>query len=84
MSFHKSNLGSFGEGLPCDLNGRVPEAGDEPTDFTWDHDEFKVDFDEHGNGYEGYAAERWSTFVTETAELTRRAEDALDEWREQP
>ncbi len=82
MAFYKSNLGHFGEQLPCDLNGRVPETGDEPTDFTWDHDEFTTDFDEAGNGYEGFADEQWSTFVAETAELTRRAEEALDEWRE--
>jgi hypothetical protein len=81
MSFHKSNLGRFGEGLPCDLDGYVPEAEDDPTTFSWDHSEFEEDYDEYGNGYEGYAHERWSEFVTEAIDLTRRAEEALDEWR---
>jgi len=79
--FHKSNLGRFGNGLPADLDGYVPEAGDDPADFSWDHDEFEDDYDEAGNGYDGYAHERWSDFVAEAAELTRRAEEALDEWR---
>lgn len=28
MSFHKTNLGSFGENLPCDKNGYVPITGE--------------------------------------------------------
>ena len=34
--FHKSNLGSFGEGLPCDMDGNVPEAGDCWQDMSYD------------------------------------------------
>ena len=36
MAFHKTSLGRLGESLPSDLNGYVPQEGDQPEDFTWD------------------------------------------------
>lgn len=36
MAFHKSNLGCFGENLPCDMDGYVPEAEDTIDMFTVD------------------------------------------------
>jgi hypothetical protein len=78
-----SNFGSFGQGLRhyADLNGCVPEQGDEPWEFQWDHDRFDRDFDCQGNGYEGYAAETWAAFIGEAVRATREAKAALDEWR---
>lgn len=37
MSFHKSNLGSFGGSLRADMDGYVPEATDGPWDLNFDH-----------------------------------------------
>lgn len=79
--FHKSQLGSFGDRLPADLNGYVPEHGDDPGDFSWPHDEFEDDYDDAGNGYDGYAHERWSEFVDDAVKATDEASEALDEWR---
>lgn len=81
MAFHKSNFGSFGENLPCDLNGYVPELGDCPDDFSFDHDNFSLDYDQHGNGYEGYADDAWDEFVLAAVAATEEAQAALDEWR---
>ena len=80
--FHKGNFGSFGTKLPSDINGFVPEAGDSPEDFNFGHDEFVEDFDSQGDGYDGYAAERWAEFVNEAVEATTDAEAALAAWRD--
>lgn len=58
--FHRSNLGS--NKLPSDLNGMVPESGDQPEDFFWGHRDFLDDFDELGNGYVGCAQDQWWEF----------------------
>jgi hypothetical protein len=36
--FHKSSLGRFGDGLPCDRDGYVPERGDAQGHFNFDGD----------------------------------------------
>jgi hypothetical protein len=41
--FHKSSLGRFGDGLPCDRDGYVPERGDVQGHFNFDGD---LDWDE--------------------------------------
>jgi hypothetical protein len=41
--FHKSKLGRFGDGLPCDRDGYVPERGDVQGRFNFDGD---LDWDE--------------------------------------
>ena len=82
MSFHKSNFGSFGEGLPCDLNGFVPEDGDDAASFDFGDDRFTADFDKHGNGYEGYAEESWREFVADAVEKTANAAVELEMWRQ--
>ncbi len=80
--FHKSHLGLFGDSIPCDLDGQVPEEGDLPTTFRFDHDDFVADFDDNGDGYEGYAQEVWQAFVDSAIEQTEKAKEALSEWRE--
>lgn len=81
--FHASNFGGFATELKAyaDLNGQVPEEGDEPGAFSWPHDDFTANFDRDGNGYEGYAAEKWEEHVAAAVEATERASAALEEWR---
>lgn len=78
--FHKSNFGMFGEKLPTDRNGLVPEAGDKPTDFVFDDEDFTQDFDGNGDGYEGYAADQWASFVEDAVLATEAASTALNDW----
>lgn len=82
MSFHYTNLGMFGEYLPHDLDGFVPEEGDLASSFCWGHTHFTSDFDKQGNGWEGYADECWSEFKAEAIRKTKIAESQLDEWRQ--
>lgn len=65
MAFHKSGFGKFGENLPCDRNGYVPERGD-----------LKRGFD-FGGDYIG----PWREYVDKAIEATRRATVALNNWR---
>ena len=80
--FHKSEFGHFGDNLPCDLNGFVPEPGDSPDGFVWDHDDFTEDFDKDGNGYAGYAKETWEDFVRFADSKTHHATVRISGWRE--
>lgn len=80
--FHRSNFGSFGDNLPCDLDGQVPEEGDKAEDFRFEDSDFTEDFDDNGDGYEGYAQETWQAFVDSAIEQTEKAKEALSEWRE--
>ena len=82
MAFHYTRLGKFGGHLRhyADLNGMVPQEGDQPEDFSWPHDEFAADFS-GGEGYEGYAAEQWAEHLSGCIAETAEAERELDEWR---
>jgi len=82
MSVHISNFGSFGSRLTPfqDLNGYVPEQGDSPEDFSWGHDEFTKDFDDNGDGYEGYAQETWAEFVDKAEEALAEASEETQGW----
>jgi hypothetical protein len=33
--FHQSELGAFSDLLPCDMNGQIPEAGDDWRTMAW-------------------------------------------------
>lgn len=68
--FHKTNLGKFGNSLPCDRAGFVPEAGDRFDAFDFGGDLDEDDFDD------------FDDFRDEAVEATERAQAALDEWRE--
>lgn len=80
--FHYTQMGSFGEPLKkvADIYGYVPEYGDKPSDFYWNHDHFKHDFDSYGNGYEGYALEKWEERLKETEELIITASQEITKW----
>jgi hypothetical protein len=73
MAIHYTSFGSFGPDMQyyADLNGFVPQRGDDPSDFSWDHHDFSSDYDDHGNGYDGCAEEMWQEFLSV-------AEDAMD------
>ncbi len=79
--FHYTKLGSFGEYLPRDLDGFVPEEGDKPEQFRYCHNHFTKDFDDLGNGWEGYAQEAWQEFLAEAIRKTAIAESELYFWR---
>ena len=73
MAFHKSNLGSFGDSLPCDMNGYVPEDGDDPWEFAIDHG-CQATHDEDGEltDYgEWWEEEGFHDWVASAAEATR-------------
>lgn len=58
MAFHKSKYGDKGENLPCDLNGDVPEVGDDWNDFAWAADDARR-FSEH--------PKLWKQFIDDAA-----------------
>ncbi len=66
--FHKSDLGIFGESLPCDRDGYVPEGGDTQDKFDFGGDDFTDD--------------EWEEFVEKAIEATEAADAAATRWRE--
>lgn len=60
--FPKSQYGERGEGLPSDLNGNVPEEGDDWLDFAWGAADARR-FSE--------SPQQWKTFVARAVEQTR-------------
>ena len=59
--FHRSKYGAAGDSLPGDLNGDVPESGDNWDDFAWSADAARR-FSEHPN--------TWKQFVTDAVART--------------
>lgn len=83
MAFHKSNLGSFGESLPCSIEGYVPTADTGPWELTYDHGgESTHDADgeltEYGEWWEN---DSWPEIVAEAVAATAAAEAGLAEWQ---
>lgn len=60
--FHRSRFGEAGEELPGDLNGNVPEEGDDWLDFAWPAGEARR-FSE--------SPQQWKTFVSRAVEQTK-------------
>jgi hypothetical protein len=73
--FHKSNMGRFGDGLPCDRNGYVGEEGDALDSFAFN---FTAEEEEDAEYVAGWFREWLQSCVAETA----RASRALEQWRE--
>ncbi len=65
--FHRSRFGEAGEILPSDLNGNVPEDGDDWLDFAWSATDARR-FSESPNG--------WKNFVAKAAAESRVLEAA--------
>lgn len=71
MSFHFSNFGQFSNEIKeyADLDGHVPEAGDDWFSFRWD-------------AAIRWTKDAWQEHVEGAVRATVRAERALDAWRE--
>lgn len=86
MAFHKSNLGSYGSGLPCSMSGYVPEAGDTfgrpgaGCTFSWTDFDVGLDPDDP-ESVEYYEEEWWPEFRNAAVQATEAAEAALAEWQ---
>ncbi len=61
--FHRSALGPFGDSLPTDLRGYVPQEGDQPPDFVWDP-------------RTEWTPVSWDAFVEEAVRATTEAREA--------
>lgn len=70
MSFHKNNFGKFSDYVSpyADMNGFVPEIGDDPSLF--DYDMAEVDDDS------------WDNWVANAVLATGEAEQAIADWRD--
>lgn len=71
-SFHKTNLGSFGANLPCDLSGYV-----HLTQKAW----MAAPMDWAGDDDRGYRLQRCKEMAAEAREAVASSEKALGEWR---
>lgn len=83
MSFHKSNLGSFGENLQADINGYVPTAETGPWDLDYDHGSERThnadgSLTEYGEWWE---QERFPEIRDAAISATEAAEAGITEWR---
>jgi hypothetical protein len=72
-SFHKSNLGQFGDSLPCDMDGYVHTTAQEwlaaPVDFG-------------GEKWSNVELHDWAKEkAAECRDAIKRSESALQEWR---
>ena len=81
--YHKSNLGKFGENLPCDIDGYVPEAGDDAFAGNWDHGTESThdeagELTEYGSWWED---DRFPEIVAEAAAASKKAQKAITEWQ---
>lgn len=74
MSYHKTNLGKFGESLPCDLDGYVHTSAKGWMDARMD-----------GMTWRGYSHaekyERCKEMAADARAALKESEAALAEWR---
>lgn len=75
--FHYSNLGQFGTHLKqyADLDGYVPEAGDDLTDFRYPEGWFD-------GSNESANPDDWIDFVFNATAATTEALESINRWRE--
>ena len=72
MSIHISYFGRFNNNLNTfeDLNGFIPELGDQVEDFTYEvPNDFSIPC-------------LWEEFVSDAVEATKEAETGIQEWRD--
>ncbi|MBM3463823.1 MAG: hypothetical protein FJX76_17140 [Armatimonadetes bacterium] len=67
--FHNSRYGVPGESLPGDLNGNVPEEGDDWLDFAWSANDSRR-FSE--------SPQQWKRFVADAVARTQQAARAAE------
>jgi hypothetical protein len=75
MAFHKSNLGSFGDSVPCDIDGYIPQDGDTLGNF-------RLDF-ANSEEREYWEDEGFGEWVASAVAATAEAEQHLEVWRRQ-
>ena len=73
-SFHKSNLGSFGDDLPCDLNGYVHTTAE-----AWLA--APMDISESDRADDDYMASWAAERAEETRSAVAESEKALADWQ---
>jgi hypothetical protein len=84
MAFHKSNLGAFGESLPSDMDGYMPEENDDVWQFAVDHGGHRThddagDLTEYGQWWEEEGFDEW---LAEAVQATTQAVEALENWQQ--
>lgn len=83
MAFHFSRFGMFGNNLPCDIDGYVPEQNDSPWEFNVDHG-YERTHDDDGNLTDygrWWETEGFPQWVEEAVKETKKAERQLRKWR---
>jgi len=78
MSFHYTQFGSFGNNLPRDIDGYVPEAGDDWRDFSFD---FGSENSDDKDIQEYRDTEWWPEFLTEAINAVNEVSKQLEQWR---
>lgn len=77
--FHKTNLGKFGERLTCDIDGYVPEPGDDWRDMRFDFGDADSDDPDEIDYRDN---EWWPKVIAEAEAATREANEAAAEWQD--
>jgi len=77
--FHHTKFGKFGDSLPADLDGNVPEEGDDWREMNWDHGGEDIS--------DAAVAERldrqwWPAVVAEAVQKSVEATAALKKWKQ--
>jgi len=74
VSFHKRNLGAFGEYLQADLRGHLPEREDKPWDLSWENNSKWSEADDSDHW--------WVPEWTEYQDSVQDAIRSLEGWQE--
>lgn len=88
MSYHISNLGTFGNGITTDMEGYVPEPGDDWRDMRFDlgsddPDAEGISEEERAERLEYIEREWWPGVIAEAQVATAAAHAALEEWQDE-
>jgi len=84
MTFHKSNLGSFGNNVQADINGFVPTEETGPWDLSYDHGsedthDASGNLTEYGEWWE---EERFPEIKMDAVKATVEAEAGISKWQD--
>lgn len=89
MSYHISNLGAFGNGITTDMQGYVPEPGDDWRDMSFDlgpdenPDREGISEAEREERLEYLDRDWWPGVIAAAEAATARAHAALEEWQDE-
>ena len=68
--FHLTRLGSFGRNVPSDIDGYVPELGDDWRDMNW----------AFGGASDEEVDDMWEDIVSAAVAATAKADAGIREW----